>query len=104
MARSTAASSASVSHDSDLVALESRIGPAKARERLRREDVNEARRLHVRQKRWYAHPSLIRLCLRMTGMYGRARRNALRIEIRRNDIFLPNLAAEFDGFTLLHLS
>jgi predicted MPP superfamily phosphohydrolase len=102
--RSTAASSASVSHHSDLAALESRLGSDQARERLRLETVHEARALHRREKNWYAHPALIRLGLRLIGMYGRARRNALRIEVRRNEIVLPNLASEFDGFTLLHLS
>jgi predicted MPP superfamily phosphohydrolase len=90
--------------DNDLAALDSRLGTDGARERLRRETVHEGRASHRRDQTWYAHPALIRVCLRLVGLYGRARRNALRIEVRHNDVFLPTLAAEFDGFTLLHLS
>jgi len=94
-----------VLHDSEvLAALEPRLGPMGASERLRLETVHAARAIHRHDKNWYAHPSLIRLCLRLAGMYGRARRNALRIQVRHNDVLLPGLAAEFDGFTLLHLS
>jgi predicted MPP superfamily phosphohydrolase len=104
MAQSTAAGSTQVCFDDDLAALESRLGTVGARDRLRRETAHEARALHVRNRRWYAHAQMIRFCLRLSGMYGRARRNALRIELRRNDVFLADLAPEFDGFTLLHLS
>jgi predicted MPP superfamily phosphohydrolase len=47
---------------------------------------------------------LIRLGLRLTGLYGRGRRNALRTTVRRNRVEITGLAPAFDGFTILHLS
>ena len=53
---------------------------------------------------WYSMHGLIRCCLRLTGLHGRGRRNALDIRVRRHDVILPNLPPAFDGFTILHLS
>lgn len=47
---------------------------------------------------------LIRAVLAATGMRARGRRNALAIQVRRNEVRLPRLPRTFDGFTLLHLS
>lgn len=53
---------------------------------------------------WYSVHSLIRNCLRLVGLHGRARRNAHRLEIRRHRVPLSGLPRAFDGFTILHLS
>lgn len=47
---------------------------------------------------------LIRLMLRLAGVYGRGQRNALGQVVRRNRVELPGLPPAFEGFTLLHLS
>lgn len=97
-------SSSSLLHDTDIrAALDARIGPDRARQRLDSEAAHE-RRARRRPDIWYARPALIRLCLLLAGMYGRARRNATRIQVRHNEVRLPHLAAEFDGYTLLQLS
>jgi hypothetical protein len=53
---------------------------------------------------WYSIHTLIRLALRCTGLYGRGLRNATNLQIRHNEVVIPHLPDEFDGFTLLHLS
>ena len=37
-------------------------------------------------KNWYPIPSVIRILLKLTGMYWRGRRNAARVQVRHNDI------------------
>jgi uncharacterized protein len=99
-----------VSHDREiLAALEARLGRVHARQRLGIETEHDARVFgggisFFHPENWYALPKLIRAALKLVGMYGRARRNATRIEVRHNDVHLPRLAAPFDGYTLLHLS
>ena len=53
---------------------------------------------------WYSVHALMRLVLRALGLYGRGRRNATAIRIRANDLVIPGLPQEFEGFRLLHLS
>lgn len=53
---------------------------------------------------WYSAPSLIRTALRMSGLYRRARRNADRVLIKRNEVKFQNLPSLFDDFTLLQIS
>jgi predicted MPP superfamily phosphohydrolase len=92
-----------------LKALEPRLGRLHIRQRLGLERDYEA---HVFRKgthffhieNWYSIHGLIRGCLRVAGLHGRGRRNALAIEVRRNEVMLPHLPESFDGFTLLQLS
>lgn len=42
--------------------------------------------------------------LKYTGFQGRARRNCFDYRLERNDVYLQNLPASFDGYTILHLS
>lgn len=92
-----------------LAVLEERIGHLHVRQRLGLERDYEA---HVfRQgthffhlENWYSVHSLIRNSLRLVGLHGRGRRNALRIEVRKQEVRLANLPRAFDGYTLLHLS
>ncbi|MEJ2653223.1 MAG: metallophosphoesterase, partial [Gammaproteobacteria bacterium] len=53
---------------------------------------------------WYSTHSLIRFCLRISGLYQRGMRNARNIQVRHNAIHLPHLPRPFEGFTILHLS
>jgi predicted MPP superfamily phosphohydrolase len=92
-----------------LAGLEPRLGPLHVRQRLGLEHDYEA---HVFRKgthlfhieNWYSIHGLIRGALRLVGLHGRGRRNALAIQVRRNEIPLPHLPAAFDGFTVLQLS
>ncbi len=89
--------------------LELRLGRLHARQRLGMEMDDEARVFggglnffHI--ENWYSVHSVIRNTLKLTGLYWRGRRNAERIEVRRNPILLPRLPAPFDGYTILHIS
>jgi len=42
--------------------------------------------------------------LKCTGFQERARRNCFDYRLVRNDVYLPDLPAAFDGYTILHLS
>jgi predicted MPP superfamily phosphohydrolase len=93
----------------DLAALEPRIGSVHLRQRLGLEGDYEA---HVFRRgthffhleNWYSVHALMRLALTLVGLHGRGRRNALRIQLRRQDLPLASLPTAFEGYTLLHLS
>ena len=53
---------------------------------------------------WRLAPWVVTTALKLVGLHGRARRNADRVEVRRNLVMSPRLPAAFDGFTILHLS
>jgi predicted MPP superfamily phosphohydrolase len=89
--------------------LEQRLGPLHARQRSGIEAEHEAKLLapglhffHV--DAWYSAHTIIRTALRLSGLYGRARRNAERVRVRHNEISFPGLPPLFDGLTILHLS
>ena len=89
--------------------LEQRLGPLHARQRLGIEADRESRifgqgRKLFHLENWYLSAPLIRNALRLSGLYGRARRNAERVELRHNVVTLANLPPRFEDFTLLHLS
>jgi predicted MPP superfamily phosphohydrolase len=48
--------------------------------------------------------AIIRLCLKISGFWSRAERNYFDIQVVQNEVRLPNLPPEFDGYTLLQLS
>jgi predicted MPP superfamily phosphohydrolase len=92
-----------------LVKLEQRLGRLHARQRLGIETDHEAQIfgqgltfLHL--ENWYSLQSVIRGALKLSGLYWRARRNAERIVLRRNDIRFKDLPHRFDGYTILHIS
>lgn len=92
-----------------LAGLEPRLGRLYVRQRLGLERDYEAQVFHkgthfLHIENWYSVHTLIRASLRLVGLHGRGRRNALAIEVRRHDVWLANLPPAFDGFTLLHLS
>lgn len=95
--------------DSILHALEKRLGSIHARQRLGIEQEIEPRIFggglnFFHPENWYSFHSLIRYTLKLSGLYWRGRQNSLRHRLVHNDIPLTQLPAEFDGFTILHLS
>jgi hypothetical protein len=42
--------------------------------------------------------------LRLAGLHGKGRRNALDLQLRRHELHLPHLPTAFDGYRLLHVS
>lgn len=90
--------------------LEARIGRTHLNQRLGMEQDFERRvfggvgRNFFHLENWYSVHSWIRNALRLCGLHGRGRRNARRIRLVHNQVYLPHLPVQFDGFTLLHLS
>jgi hypothetical protein len=89
--------------------LEQRLGRLHARQRLGIETDHEARVFghginvfHI--ENWYSVHAVIRIALKLSGLYWRGRRNAERILLRQNDIKSKDLPPLFDGFTILHIS
>ena len=98
------------SMDQDIIVkLEQRLGRLHAKLRLGIEDDHEGRVFgqglnFFHPENWYFSPTVIRGALKLSGLYGRARRNAENVQIRRHDIIMPALPAAFDGFTILQIS
>jgi predicted MPP superfamily phosphohydrolase len=89
--------------------LENRLGRVYARLRLGIEQDHEAEIFgqginFFHPENWYAIHSVIRGLLKLTGLYWRGRKNAGRVQLRHNDIQLPDLPPRFDGFTILQIS
>ncbi len=89
--------------------LEHRLGRLHARQRLGIEDDHEGRVFgqginFFHPENWYCSPAIIRGALKLVGLYGRARRNAEDVQIRRHDIVMPELPEAFHGFTILQIS
>jgi uncharacterized protein len=86
-----------------------RLGRLHVRQRLGIEKDREARALgrsrdYFRREHAYLSPPVVRIALKLSGLYWRARKNAARVEVRRNDIAIARLPPAFEGFTILHLS
>jgi len=95
--------------DETLQLLQARVGKIHLRQRLGIERAYERKvfgqgRTFFHIENWTSLRSLIRYCLRLVLLHGRAQRNARRIEIRHNRIVLPRLPSAFEGFTLLQVS
>lgn len=48
--------------------------------------------------------SVMKRCLQLSGMWSRAVRNYLDIQVESNEVFLERLPSEFDGFRILQLT
>jgi uncharacterized protein len=100
----------SYSVDKDILRkLEERLGPLHARQRLGIETDHEAQVFgqgltFFHLENLYLAPAIIRNALKLTGLYWRARRNAERIVVRRNDVRFAALPSFFDRYTILHIS
>ena len=88
--------------------LEQRLGRAHARQRLGIERDHEDVFGHginfFHPENWYSTHSILRVALKLTGLYGRGHKNTERIQVRHNVIDLANLPALFDGFRILHIT
>jgi predicted MPP superfamily phosphohydrolase len=89
--------------------LDERLGPLHARQRLGIETDHEAQVFgqgltFFHLENLYLAPAIIRNALKLTGLYWRARRNAQRIIVKRNDARFAALPPPFDGYTILHIS
>lgn len=98
-----------LAQDSDpLTWLKGRLGPLHALTRLQKEALLEAHRsrswLRQLTSLYHVLDLAVPLALRMTGMMRWGQRNARAIRVAKNEVFLPNLPATFDGFTILHLA
>ena len=89
--------------------LEKRLGQLHARLRLGIEADHEAQVFGYGIN--YFHIENLKLshfaigaCLKLTGLYARGRRNAARIEVKRNVIRSTRIPKAFDGYTILQLS
>src|ERR1700682_630672 len=96
-------------HEDLLAKLEQRLGRIHAKQRLGIETDHQAQAFgqgltffHI--ENWYSVHSVIRNTLKLTGLYGRGRRNAERVVVRHNDVRFRELPPLFDGFTILHIS
>lgn len=49
-------------------------------------------------------PAIIEGALKLSGLYWRARRNAERVTVKRNEVKFAALPESFDGYTILHVS
>ena len=89
--------------------LEIRLGPLHARQRLGIERDHEAQVFGQGLTFFHLENSsraewIIRNVLKATGLYWRARKNAERILVKRNDMRFKTLPPLFEGFTILHIS
>jgi predicted MPP superfamily phosphohydrolase len=89
--------------------LKKRIGADHVDRRLKIEAEHEAQLfgqglIFFNLENWYSAPWIIRSALKLTGLYGRARRNADRIVVRPNIVAFEHLPSAFDNFTILHIS
>lgn len=90
--------------------LEARLGRAHLNQRLGMEQDFEQRvfggigRNFFHLENWYSIHGWIRHALRLVGLHAHGRRNARRIQVVCNEVRLPHLPSQFEGFTLLHLS
>ncbi len=89
--------------------LDGRVGPLHLKQRLGIEGDQEERlsRRGIRffhHDNWYSVHGVIRTALRCSGLFGRACRNAMSIELRHNAVHVPDLPPAFDGFKVLHLT
>jgi predicted MPP superfamily phosphohydrolase len=89
--------------------LEKRLGPLHARQRLGIESDHEAQVFgqgltffHLENASFA--PAIIRGALKLVGLYWRARRNAERVTLKRNELKFASLPESFDGYTILHIS
>jgi predicted MPP superfamily phosphohydrolase len=99
-----------IAHRRDpLAALAQRVDRAHIERRLVLEQHHER---HVQRfgkrffyiESWCSAHAVIRASLRLVGLYGRARRNAHALELRENEVRLPNLPPALAGFTILQIS
>jgi predicted MPP superfamily phosphohydrolase len=100
---------AGIATATNLQNLITRIGAEHVERRLKVETEHEAQLfgqglIFFNLENWYAAPWIIRGALKLIGLFGRARRNADNIVVRRNTLRFAKLPPAFDNFTILHIS
>ncbi|QUS39080.1 metallophosphoesterase [Tardiphaga alba] len=95
--------------DPSLQSLIDRIGATHVQKRLEIETHRDHQlfgqgRLFFNLENWLTAPPIVRMALKLTGLYSRARREADRVSVRENTVVSDRLPASFDGFTILHIS
>jgi predicted MPP superfamily phosphohydrolase len=95
--------------ETSLQDLINRIGAAHVERRLTTETEHEAQlfgqgTIFFNLENASFAPQIIKMALQLTGLYGRARKNADRVLIRHNTVRSSHLPESFDGFTILHIS
>jgi predicted MPP superfamily phosphohydrolase len=96
--------------ESVLSKLETRLGGrVYARQRLGIETDHEAQIFgqglnffHI--ENWYSIHSIMRILLKLVGLYWRGYANTARVQVRHNDVRSKKVPPAFDGFTLLQIS
>jgi len=89
--------------------LTTRMDRAHLERRLQLEEHHEQ---HVRRfgkrffyiESWCSAHAIIRASLRLAGLYRRAQRNAHALQLRENDVLLPNLPRALAGYRILQIS
>lgn len=89
--------------------IEARVGRVHANQRLGIETEFEGKVFDPRfaffhLENWYSFHSVIRNALRAVGLYDRARRNILDIQVRENTLPIPGLPEAFHGFRILQVT
>src|SRR5262245_17929113 len=89
--------------------LERRLGRTHAKLRLGIEAEHEAQvfgqgitYFHIENLR--SSQFVITSLLKLTGLHGRGRRNAMKIQVRRNYVRSAQIPKAFDGYAILHLA
>lgn len=89
--------------------LHKRLGRIHAMQRLGIESDKERRVFggglnFFHPENWYSLASILRITLKMTGLYYLGRRNTQRLRVVENTLSLADLPPAFEGYTILHLS
>src|SRR5258708_39180900 len=98
-----------VATGTSLQGLIERIGSEHVERRLKIEIEREAQLfgqglIFFNLENWYSAPWIIRNALKLAGLYDRARRNADKVIVRRNNIAPTKLPPAFDNFNNIPLS
>lgn len=98
-----------VATEASLQQLIERIGSEHVEQRLKTEVEHEAQLfgqglIKFNLENVYVAPWILEKALKLTGLYGRGRRNADQIVVRKHDVAFANLPPAFDKFTILHIS
>ena len=102
-------STSNVATGTSLQDLIERIGSEHVERRLKIEAEHEAQLfgqglIFFNLENWYSAPWIVRTALKLTGLYGRARRNADHVVVKKHSMAFANLPPAFDNFTILHIS
>lgn len=91
-------------------ALSQRLGEGNYARRIKAEEHLKTHRGEGQNKglfslnRYMDFYGVIKKCLQLSGLWSRAVRNYLDIQVESNEVFLERLPAEFDGFRILQLT